>query len=211
MSESLTLDDAHIYRLNGMPIPGVTEIIKCVYPSIFQASEWHMNRGTATHYACELADRNVLAWDSVDPEILPRVQAWQRFRDDFPAEVVGNETKLYHPVYRFAGRIDRVFERENRLILTDLKNSIQATVRIQLGFYSLLVSANNNGRKVFKAVAVELLESGEPRCFWLDQNNLRRAEQQALATLTVFSFMKNHGLERKDGERYERNGHSNTC
>lgn len=201
MSDALTLDDSHIYRLNGMPIPGVTEIIKWVYPSMFHASEYYLNRGTATHYACELLDRNVLAWESVDPEIMPRVQAWQRFRDDFRAEVVGNETKLYHPVYRFAGRIDRVFERENRLILADLKNSIQPTVRIQLGFYSLLVSANNNGRKVFKAVAVELLDTGKPKAFWLNNDELRRAEQQALATLTVFSFMKNHGLEPKGGER----------
>ena len=188
-------DAKHEYRVDGRVLPHVTGIIKSVLPMEQFASDWHMQRGTATHYACELLDRGVLDWSSVDLEILPRVRAYQSFREQYPVAVVANETKLVHPVFLYAGKLDRVFETdEGKLILCDIKNSVSAQVRVQLGLYSLAWEAVMK-RKISKAVAVELMGDGRFKCLWVDGIELRDAEKAAIACLTVHNFKTKWGLK----------------
>ena len=46
-------------------------------------------------------------------------------------------------------------------------------------------------------VAVELHDNGTYKTLWLDKDELRRAEQQFLACLTVYGFMTKHHLKGK--------------
>lgn len=190
-------EEDHSYWLDGDRIPGVTSIIQAVIP-VFEAAEFYLIRGAATHRATELADAGTLDWSTVDPQISTRVEAWQKFRHDFPAEVIANETTVYHPLHRYGGKLDRLFLADNDLVLCDLKNSVSPQVRIQLGLYSLAWMALNKGAKIKKAVAVELKDTGDYRCLWMNERELRRAEQQSLAVLTTYNFMVQYGLKRKE-------------
>lgn len=194
----LTFDEAtHTYMLDGVRLPSVTGIIGKILPYDFNASEWHMQRGTATHRACELLDNASLDWLTVDPEILPRVQAWEAFRRDTPQlKLVTCEERLAHDGLMFAGTVDRIFSDGKTLTVCDLKNSVSPQVKIQLAFYSLLW-AHNKHHQPLEAVAVELTEDGAYRCHWMTNRELRIAERQALAVLSVYNFAVENGLLEK--------------
>lgn len=191
----LTFDEVtHTYQLDGRRVPSVTQILKAILPPQYEfAGEWHMNRGTATHKACELLDQGTLDWSSVDLEIEPRVRAWEKFRSDWAAEIVANETRLAHEGLRYAGCLDRMFRKGRELILADIKNSVAPQVRLQLGLYSLAWTATHR-TKVDRAVAVELTESGSYKCHWFSPAELRQAERQGVALKAVYDFAEQHGL-----------------
>lgn len=185
----------HTYRLNGSVLPSVTQIINAILP-VYQASDWHLQRGTATHHACFLLDCGVLDWSSVDPEIEPRVKAWEKFRRDFGGKIMANEQRLASKKMRFAGTLDRLVLKGNDLIVADLKNSVSPQVKLQLALYSILWK-ENTGQAITKAVAVELREDGSYVCHWQDKRELRQAEQTAISLLSVFGFAKSNGLVRE--------------
>lgn len=174
------------YMLDGKRLPSVTEIINAIFP-MPPVDPWYLQRGTATHLACELADKGMLDWGSVDSEILPRVEAWMKFRRDLPMPIVANEQGMKSATYRFAGTVDRVFDGSDGVIVADLKNSVSPQVALQLAMYSILWTETRK-QKVETAVAVELLETGDYRCHWLKSKALRLAERQALALITVYGF-----------------------
>lgn len=194
----MTLDfdeSSHTYTLDGKRLPSVTQIIQSLLP-MPQVDPWYLERGTATHKACELLDRGTLNFFSVDPAIENRVKAWIKFRRDWPAEIIANEKRLASAKHQFAGTVDRVFEHAGRAVIADLKNSVTPQVRLQLAAYSLLFTENVGG-KACSAVAVELLESGEYRCHWIEERELRRLERQFLALLSVYSFAEQHKILRE--------------
>lgn len=185
--------DTHQYRLDGMPLPSVTQVIKAVLPSPYFIDEWYLQRGTATHLACELLDQGRLDWSSVDPEILPRVRAyeeWARGR-----EFIAIEKRLASREHGYAGTLDRMIRIAGLdwLILADLKNSYYPQCRLQLGAYSLLWQ-ENYGDDVFDALIVELKEDGKVKEHWLNPKELREAERLWLAVLSVYDFAANNSL-----------------
>lgn len=185
--------EQHRYTLRGTPLPSVTQVIKEFLPT-WQADEWYLQRGTAMHYGCALLDEGRLDWSTVAPEIAGRIRAWQKFRADFGGEVVAVEQSLAHPLYQFAGTIDRIIVADGAVIVADLKSSIAPQVKMQLGAYSLLW-ANSEKRKVTKGVAVELKDDGAYRTFWMNQRELQLGERAFLAALTLFNFKSKEGIK----------------
>ena len=188
-------EEKHEYRLRGKVLPSVTSIIKAILPPQYEfAGEWHMQRGAATHKACELADQGRLDWSSVDPEILPRVKAWMKFRRDFPAELVANEKRMAHAELGYAGTADRLLKTpEGELIVCDIKNSVMPQVVLQLAAY-LTMFVYDGIRPIHRAVAVELLETGEYRCHWFDKQTMRQACMAWLNMVGLYNFASQHGL-----------------
>ena len=129
-------EEGHIYLLNGVRIPGVTEVLPWGYGS---GHEFQRLRGKHVHSAIQLFNEGVLDEDSLDPQLLPYLSAYRKFREEhdlngiydiktgtphpctelqlagyyllveaqnFPYGVLLSEVKTYHSVYRFAGTID---------------------------------------------------------------------------------------------------------
>ncbi len=192
---SFTFDpESHSYRLNGAVLPSVTTVIRSIVPG-WDVGDYFLQRGRATHHGCHLLDAGTLDHETVAEEIRPRINAWAKFRADFPAEIVASEVPHAHPLFRYAGTVDRILkDARGDLIVADLKNSISCHVIPQLGAYSLVWIANHSKQLIRKAVAVELNENGTYRCQWLTTPELRRAEQTFLAMLTVYGFLKMHGI-----------------
>lgn len=181
--------ETHTYTVDGVKLPSVTQVIRCVVPH-FKADEWYLQRGNATHHGTRLLDQGRLDWSSVDPEIEPRIKAWQRFVAESKAEIIkiGVERPLWHQAYRYAGTIDRQLVVNNEFVLADLKNSLEPSVELQLGGYSLLLGGIKE--PVRRAVAVHLKDDGTYLTRWFDQFQLRSAERAFLNTLGVFNWMQ---------------------
>ena len=140
---------SHTYKLNGLPLSGVTPIIAWLFPDTYkgipqsvlsQAAAY----GTEVHKACEV-------YDSLD--ILPE--------DDYLKEVVyqyASVTKTLPEVacseylvsdeYRIASCIDKVFVND---ALADIKTTSKVhglLVQLQLSIYAWLFEKMNPERKV---------------------------------------------------------------
>lgn len=125
--------EAHVYRVDGRIVPGVTTILKAAgighsdtTDEGFQISDDVMeaarDRGTDIHYACELLDRGDLDWDSLDEEIESFVIGYQNWKAEtgFVADMI--EAPIYSEEYEYCGTIDRAGWIGDQRIVLDLKS-----------------------------------------------------------------------------------------
>ena len=140
---------SHTYKLNGLPLSGVTPIIAWLFPDTYQGIPQSVlsqaaSYGTEVHRACEV-------YDSLD--ILPE--------EDYLKEVVyqyASVTKTLPEVacseylvsdeHRIASCIDKVFVND---ALADIKTTSKVhglLVQLQLSIYAWLYEKQNPERKV---------------------------------------------------------------
>jgi len=96
----------HIYEGN---LPSVTEILAAegfIDDRFFD--EWSRDRGTYVHLATHLDDMGDLDEDTVDPVIVPYLEAWRRFKKESGFMVEQSEISLASKAYHYAGTIDRI-------------------------------------------------------------------------------------------------------
>lgn len=106
MSE-LFLDENHHYTLDGKSLDGLTSTI-AEAGLIRNSGSKYMESGTAIHKITELWDLGIIDKYEIDPEGLPYLESWKRFRDDqgyTPKEI---EFKTYHPDLLVGCKIDRL-------------------------------------------------------------------------------------------------------
>lgn len=138
---------AHTYTLpDGTRVPSVTQILRATGVSTdFEALP---NRdaiarkrdlGVAVHADCHAFDDDDLAWASVHPDVLPYVEAWAIFREHKRLTPIVRERAVYHPILRYAGTLDGIFEQAGCPvpILIDIKcgDPEQAGARYQTEAY----------------------------------------------------------------------------
>lgn len=197
----LTCDSDHIYRVDGVVVPGVTEIIRRVAPIDYgpmsaEDREFVMQRGRAVHHATHLADQGKLKWDTVDQRIEDRVRSWTTWKNDCRAAIMHSELSLGHSMYRYAGTLDRLLIIGKDVILADIKSLHSPQDFVQIGFYSLLAQ-HNKIAKPTGGVVVVLSDDRPARPYWLTTQQLRDAERTALGFLTVFNFKQANSLTEK--------------
>lgn len=185
------MDAEHRYKIGDVAIPSVTQVIADVLPG-WQADPWYMERGAALHRACELFDSGTLDWSTVAPEIEPRLVAWKKFRQECPAEMIACEMRLHHPVYHYAGTLDRAFQNRGVLI-GDIKSSLSAQILPQLGGYSAMWE-KRFGTRVVGGVGIELRDNATYKCQWFDKKEIENGGRIFLAALTIYSFKKKEQL-----------------
>lgn len=188
-------EESHVYKLGDRILPSVTQVINSILPG-WQADEWYLQRGTATHYGCQLLDEDRLDWRTVAPEISGRLRAWESFRADFKGKVIESELAIAHPVFGFAGRLDRVIVNgTGELIICDIKASISKQVKLQLSAYKNLYEQSHNGSgRISKGVAVGLSDDGKYTTLWMDKKELEFGVRTFLSALTVYNFKIREGI-----------------
>lgn len=188
--------EKHQYTLGGRVLPSVTQIINSILPG-WQADEWYMQRGTATHYGCQLLDAGQLDWESVAPEIVGRLRAWDKFRAEHKSEVIESELLMAHPIYGFAGTLDRVLVNASGIItLIDIKQSISPQVKLQLGAYKILYDeCGTDDQAITEAAAVALSDDAKYTTLWMTRRELERAGRVFLGALSVHGFKMKEGIK----------------
>lgn len=124
-------EPAHTYTLvttggAAERLPSVTTILRTVGLINFVGVPEHVleaarARGTRCHKAAQFLTEGTLDWSSVDEADKPYVEAYGRFLADAEFEVLAQEQRLYHPVYRYAGTTDAVGYWHGGPAVADLK------------------------------------------------------------------------------------------
>ena len=133
-------EQTHTYRIDGLKIPSVTQIISDAGLTGIDASDPAVQAagqfGTAVHKMTELHDAGTLDVATVADELFPYLNAWEKFIYETKAKLHESEMKLYHPVHLYAGTFDRTAFINDKLTLIDIKTSQKApTAGIQTAAY----------------------------------------------------------------------------
>ena len=158
----LTFDEAtHTYRVDGVVVPNVTSVLEDCGNSDFSMVpadklEAAQERGRLVHEITHFFDEDDLDTASVDPDLLPYLEAWTKFRvhTGFTPELI--EERVYSELYGYAGTLDRVgVMGHGRRALVDIKSgAILPAVRLQLAAYSYCLD------EVMDCFAVQLKKDG---------------------------------------------------
>lgn len=136
-------EGAHVYTVDGVPVPSVTQLLKpigtdfsMIRPDVLERKR---QLGTSVHLACEYDDEGELG--DCDDEVLGYVNGWRMFRSDNAVDVVHNEKQLFHESLRFAGTLDRVVVMQGQQWIVDIKTAAEPvpSYGVQLSGYQLLL------------------------------------------------------------------------
>lgn len=107
---TLTADHRYVDTKTGLEWPGVTSIIRVAgLMGYVPDDQWYAERGSAIHEATALYDKGILDEDTLDPQIVPYLSAWKRYRADNPNwEPDGIERLVHDPIVGYCGTIDRI-------------------------------------------------------------------------------------------------------
>jgi len=127
----LTFDEnKHQYKVDGVLIPSVTQIIKeagLIDLSFVDEDllEYKSDIGTKVHLTTELYDLSELDEKSLHHTLAGYLKSWVKFREDYQFVPTQIELMLYHRVYNYAGKIDRIGTLSGKTICQlDIKTGI---------------------------------------------------------------------------------------
>lgn len=127
MPDKLIFDpEKHAYTRNGQVVPSVTGILKSAglieFPGVSRRDlDIACDFGKKVHMACELHDNNTLDPESIDPQIMPFLEAWKSFVRGLDVKFTGIEQRVYSAKYSYAGTVDRIGYDSKNMLLLDIK------------------------------------------------------------------------------------------
>lgn len=136
----------HEYSEAGLVIPSVTQTLASVgivdYSMVPRAILEHKGEvGRQVHLACQYLDEGVLDWDTIDPEVLPYVLAYEKFKQCTGFTVELNEYRTVATVngMKFGMQLDRTGHINGKPYVIELKATAQIhrAWGIQLAAYAL--------------------------------------------------------------------------
>jgi len=167
----ITVDhERGVYTYEGHGVkeeyPHITRILSPVMDH--RATDYALNRGGLVHRACTILDRNEgggLHWDSLDPELRPRVEAWADFKQS--TGIKGYERLegfdlIEAPIISFKERFGGTPDRYKRQLILEIKNgSAIGWEGLQLaGQMGLIRSQLRLPTPLFKRKSVHLFPNG---------------------------------------------------
>lgn len=190
-AQELTFDAIkHEYRLNGVIIPSVTQVLEGsgLYPDFSlinpDALEWKRNLGTQVHAATALDDQDNLG--EYDPQIEGYLNAWRRFRRECGFRPVHIEQRTFHKKYLYAGTLDRIGVMDGKNVLVDIKTGVVDLMAVgpQTAAYCEAWGLHTKGR-----YAVKLNDEGT---YKLSHCNDRMDFSIFLNCLNLWRWKENH-------------------
>lgn len=105
------VEDKHLYKLRGITLPSVTGILKDMgFIDTSFYDEWSRTRGSFVHKATYLDDQDQLDEASLDPVILPYVEAWRKFRSESGFTPMISERPMVNVALQYCGTPDVIGE-----------------------------------------------------------------------------------------------------
>ena len=147
--------------------------------------------GTKTHKACELADLGRLNVATLDDGIVPYLNDWYAFTDDYKIISVSSaiiEQKLESKKYGFTGKPDRIFT--ECLTIVDIKTStaMYASTGIQLAGYQILAE-EVYGIKIKRRLCVQLTGKG----YKVEEYTDKSDKSVFLSALNIYAWKARKG------------------
>jgi hypothetical protein len=187
----LVFDEAsHTYRHGGLVVPGVTSILKPLVdfsriPT--DVLEAKADLGRRVHTACQFLDEDDLDDSSVQADVAPYLDAYEKFKRDSGVVIELNEQRVFNELHRYAGTLDRVIRYQGLRILMDLKTCI--TTPNSVGPQTAAYLRALNDPTVTHRAALRLRPDGTYRIEMLSDAN---DWSTFLACLTVHRHLEKH-------------------
>jgi hypothetical protein len=139
----LTFEEkTHTYRVNGIVVPSVTEIMKPLASAHYGGIDAHTlanaaKRGTAVHHAIE----NFIKFgvEDIPAEYANYLMAFRSWWRDCGITLIVSEGRVYHRFLRYAGTVDLPCLFAGKKLCVDFKTSAaiaEMLVRVQLEGYA---------------------------------------------------------------------------
>ena len=176
----------HIYSLDGVVLPSVTQILRpvteCFYsgidPDVLQKAA---DRGTAIHSAIETWIDYQMDTIVVDAYrgYFNAFLTWWGDRNPVP---LATELRTYHKILMYAGTVDLIAEIDGKTVLVDYKSSVSVNMKayaLQLEAYQQALKSHGiitAGKMVLHLKPDGTYEealSGNDPTFWLTFNSLK--------------------------------------
>lgn len=154
----------HIYRLNGLVIPSVSEVMtplsSALYKSVDPETLNHAAaRGTSIHEAIE----NWIKFgiEDIIPDYKGYLNGFYQWWAKEKPTVVCSELKVYHKVLLYGGTVDLLAYIGNQLTLVDFKTTSvlnDMTCKVQVEAYAQALASD--GIKVDRKIILHLVKDG---------------------------------------------------
>ncbi len=159
----ITLDENHIYKVDGAVIPGVSEILQSAG---IVDTRWHNDaaciRGTYVHKAVELYHTVGLNMNSLDDVIKPYFEAYMAFLQTARFHPIAVEKEFYHSTYMYCGKPDLVGYLNGDLVLLDIKTgSVSKWAELQTAAYKALIGRQVDSKPINYRAALNLKSNGK--------------------------------------------------
>lgn len=196
---------AHVYRIGGVRVPSVTQVVHDVLPA-YEADAWHLSRGRTVH-ACAAAitlgqsyTLDLIGQSDEDRAAIEgQIEAARRFLAEVPTEILLVERQVFSLRYRFAGTLDLVARVGKQLTLLDYKSTTDCVRdRVQMGGYAVgleEIPVSAGRMLLYKGRTVELGKEGRYRLS--EEYDLRAGRREFLACLGSWQIREWAGLHEK--------------
>ena len=173
-------EEKHLYTLNGVKLPSVTEIMKPLADKEYKAvSEEVLNhaakRGTAVHNAIENWIKYEI--DDISEENRGYFNSFLKWWTENTPELVGSEIRAYHRRLMYAGTVDLLCYIGGKLTLVDYKTTytvLEKNCAVQLEAYNQMLKSF--GICVERKMILHLTKTGEPKVYEYPVADLERLE-----------------------------------
>lgn len=188
--------ETHRYTYRGLPLVSVTQSLRLA--GLSTDPRWFTpgsaERGTAVHLATQYDDEGTLDETTLDPVIVPYVEAWRKFKAEMGFKALNIERRLARIGYpSFAGTIDRVCRINGGNWILDIKSGAETkTDPLQLAGYSILIPG-------CKSANVYLTDDGKYR--FVRRKTTVDDHHDFIAAVRIAEWKIRHKKERND------NGH----
>lgn len=109
-SYDVTFDkEGHVYTAAGQVLPSITQILKAEgFIDTSHYDDWSRDKGSMVHLAIHYDITGELDESSIDPEIVPYLAAWRKFKKESGFNVERSEKPAANLMYRYAGTPDLI-------------------------------------------------------------------------------------------------------
>lgn len=168
MGQLVFYDKGHVYELDGVVIPSVSEVIRFLSREEYGDVNQYLldnaaQRGTAVHKACEKIVKTGECEAGVD--IAGYVRAFIKFCEDHECRFTDSETAL--ACRQYAGTLDLCGLVDGRFSIVDIKTSYavkKTLVKAQLNGY-LRLWRENREASIEALHCLQLLQDGKYRLY----------------------------------------------
>lgn len=187
-------EEKHLYSYNGIDVPGITYLLEKYDLTGYSDIPPHILEparilGSVVHKTTELFDNGTLKWSTVDPIVMPYIEAWINFRTTTSFKPVSIEPRLYSAKYGFAGTPDRAGELNGKMSAVEIKTTkdYHRAMGVQTSAQKILLD-ENFGLNIKKRYVIVLKENGT----WYPENcKDYRDESVFLSCLAIEKWKRN--------------------
>jgi len=193
----LTFDEEnHLYKEDGVIIPSVTQCIKeagLIDLSFVDKEllEYKSDVGNKIHKTTELFDHGNLDESTLHPLLAGFLGAWKKFIWDYQFNSLHIELAMIHPLYRYAGRIDRIGTIIDKITIAqvDIKTGVHHhSYAIQSAGYTELYNYGKPKKEqIRRRLTVYLREDGT---YEVREHKNPNDIRYFLAALTITNYLR---------------------